>query len=85
MATYITEVQWGGPDAPWRPDADLEIMIINSENVIPADGPPSTGTQVTWSSREGNGSVTFFDNGVTFGGSKQSPSEGPVGYRGRVK
>jgi hypothetical protein len=85
MATYLTEIQYGGPNAPWNADADLEITITNRKGVVPADSAPSTGTQVSWASSAGNGSVTFYDNGSTFSGSAQFPNEGPVGYRGSLK
>lgn len=84
MAKYATEIQYGGPNAPWHPDRELEIIIKNREDVIGSDG-PATGTSVAWFSPSGNGSVTFFDDGMTFSGSAQFPSEGPVGYRGHVK
>lgn len=84
MATYATEIQYGGPNAPWRADRELEIVIKDRDDVI-GSGPPPTGTQVSWSSPNGNGNVTFFDEGVSFSGSAQFPSEGPVGYRGQLK
>ncbi|MFI6521806.1 hypothetical protein ACIBF1_40070 [Spirillospora sp. NPDC050679] len=84
MATYHTEIQWGGPDAAWHADHDLEITIANRGKVVPADGRPATGTTVTWSGPQGNGTVTFFDEGATFSGTAQFPNEGPVGYRGKA-
>ncbi|HEY0640217.1 MAG TPA: hypothetical protein VGD67_21515 [Pseudonocardiaceae bacterium] len=83
MATYTTEIQWGGPNAPWHQDHDLQIVIGNREQVV-GDGPPATGTSVTWSGPNGNGTVTFYDDGKTFSGNAQFPSEGPVGYRGTL-
>ncbi|TQM78009.1 hypothetical protein FHX81_0258 [Saccharothrix saharensis] len=80
MATYNTEIGTGS--GGWQPDADLTVQIANRGQVVPADGKPGTGTTVTWSGDQGNGSVTFFDNGATFSGSAQFPGEGPVGYRG---
>jgi hypothetical protein len=84
MATYRTQIQWGGPDAEWHDDADLHIVIKNREGVVPPDGLPETGTQVSWASPQGNGSITFFDDGTLFAGSAQFKGEGPVGYRGRA-
>ncbi|WP_275463983.1 hypothetical protein [Streptomyces noursei] len=34
---------------------------------------------------EGEGSVTFFDNGGRFEGTAQFPGEGPVSYRGAIQ
>ncbi|MFJ4913721.1 hypothetical protein [Streptomyces sp. NPDC088726] len=45
-----------------------------------ADG--NIGTTVNWTSNDGN--VTFFDDGSSFQGTAQFPSEGPVGYRGSL-
>ncbi|MCX4967440.1 hypothetical protein OHA98_22295 [Streptomyces sp. NBC_00654] len=80
MATYETEIHTGG--GGWQPDEPLTLSLANRAEVVPADGAPSTGTTVTWSSDAGNGSVTFFDGGSSFHGSAQFPGEGPVGYRG---
>ncbi|MFI8434411.1 hypothetical protein ACIGJO_11775 [Streptomyces sp. NPDC079020] len=80
MATYQTEIHTGG--GGWQPDEPLTISLANRSEVVPADGAPSTGTNVTWSSDEGNGSVTFFDGGSSFRGTARFPGEGPVGYRG---
>jgi hypothetical protein len=85
MARFTTQIQWGGPDGGWHDDADLEIVITNRNKVFPADRAPQTGTQVSWSGPQGNGQVTFFDDGTWFTGSAQFPKEGPVGYRGQVK
>lgn len=86
MAIYKTQIQWGGPDAPWHDDADLTIEIINRNKVVPAQGNAATGTQVMWSSPQGNGNITFFDDATTFNGSVQYlPKEGPVGYRGQLQ
>ncbi|MGB6161935.1 MAG: hypothetical protein WCF33_18155 [Pseudonocardiaceae bacterium] len=81
MATYNTEIQWGGQDAPWNKDEDLQLSIANRNEVIPDDGPPPPGTQVSWSGSNGGGNVTFFEGG-NFQGTAQFPGEGPVGYRG---
>ncbi|MFD0202830.1 MULTISPECIES: hypothetical protein [Saccharothrix] len=81
MATYETEIHTGG--GGWQPDAPLTVSITNRDPVVPEEGAPSTGTTVTWSGDQGNGSVTFFDNGSTFEGTAQFPGEGPVGYRGK--
>ncbi|MEO3869985.1 hypothetical protein ABGB18_14280 [Nonomuraea sp. B12E4] len=85
MATYKTQIQWGGPNADWHDDADLTIVINNRAGVVPASGMPGTGTQVSWASPQGNGSVTFFEDGNSFSGSAQFKGEGPVGYRGTIK
>jgi FtsP/CotA-like multicopper oxidase with cupredoxin domain len=82
MATYNTEIQWGGRDASWHPDQPLTLTITNRVPVVPEHGAPSTGTSVTWSGAEGSGTVTFFDNGTWFLGTAQFPGEEPVGYRG---
>ncbi|MEW9550367.1 hypothetical protein [Nonomuraea sp. NPDC050783] len=85
MATYKTQIQWGGPNAEWHDDADLIIVIQNRDGVMPQNGVPSTGTQISWASVQGNGSVTFFEDGNRFAGSAQFKGEGPVGYRGTLK
>ncbi|MGW4426454.1 hypothetical protein [Streptosporangium sp. NPDC004631] len=82
MARYDTEIYTGG--GGWQEDQPLELSLTNRNAVVPQDGRPSTGTTVTWSSDDGNGSVTFFDNGDRFEGSARFPDEGPVGYRGRL-
>ncbi|MDT0264766.1 hypothetical protein RM844_00515 [Streptomyces sp. DSM 44915] len=82
MATYHTEIHTGG--GGWQADTDLEVVIRNRNEVAPAEGAPGTGTTVTWSGDQGNGSVTFFDGGQTFQGTAQFPGEGPVGYRGQL-
>ena len=38
MATYSTEIQFGGFDAPWQDDSDPVIEIKNRKSVIPANG-----------------------------------------------
>ncbi|MFJ1895596.1 hypothetical protein [Streptomyces sp. NPDC088115] len=48
------------------------------------DGDGNIGTTVNWTSNDGNGNVTFFDDGSSFQGTAQFPSEGPVGYRGSL-
>ena len=83
MARYQTQIQWGGPDAGWHNDAELEISIKNRQEVIPSSGNIPTGTTVTWSGPNGNATVTFFDDGAWFMGTAQFPGEGPVGYRGQ--
>ena len=85
MATYRTQIQWGGPDSGWHDDADLTIEISNRNPVIPSNGAPATGTTVSWSGPAGNGSITFFNDANNFMGSAQFPGEGPVGYRGQLK
>ncbi|RBQ13832.1 hypothetical protein DP939_43860 [Spongiactinospora rosea] len=82
MARYNTEIHTGG--GGWQPDRPLTISIANRNDVVPADGRPSTGTTVTWSGDEGSGSVTFFDGGSRFEGTARFPGEGPVEYRGRI-
>ncbi|NUO96994.1 MAG: hypothetical protein HOW59_03605, partial [Nonomuraea sp.] len=57
----------------------------NRDGVVPQSGMPGTGTQVSWASQQGNGSITFFDDGSRFAGSAQFKGEGPVGYRGTIK
>lgn len=83
MATYRTEIHTGG--GGWQQDKDLVVHIANRGNVIPTDGRPSTGTMINWASPEGNGNVTFFDDGANFQGTAQFPGEGPVGYRGQFQ
>ncbi|MFB6815434.1 hypothetical protein ACFCV8_12930 [Streptomyces sp. NPDC056347] len=83
MATYETEIHTGG--GGWQSDEPLSLSIVNRDAVVPEDGRPSTGTTVTWSGDQGNGSVTFFDEGSRFEGTAQFPGEGPVGYRGRAQ
>ena len=82
MATYKTQIQWGGPDSGWHDDADLVIEIRNRNEVIPGNGTPETGTTVSWSGPQGKGSITFFNDANSFIGSAQFPGESPVGYRG---
>lgn len=78
--TFTTEIQWGGPDAPWHPDSDLTLLVSNRHDVIAGDAIP-VGTQITWSGPAGNASIVFFGEG-DFSGSAQFPNEGPVAYRG---
>ena len=85
MATYRTQIQWGGPDAEWHDDTDLTISVNNRNAVIPGNGRPKTGTQISWAGPQGNASITFFDDGARFSGAAQFPNEGPVGYRGQAK
>ena len=85
MAIYKTKIQWGGRSGEWHDDADLVVEIKNRKDVVPATGAPSTGTQVSWSGPNGKGNITFFNEGTSFDGSAEFPSEGPVGYRGELK
>ncbi len=85
MATYKTQIQWGGPDAEWHDDHDLTIQISNRENVVPTSGSASNGTSVNWSGPSGSGNIMFFNDSNSFQGSAQFPGEGPVGYRGQLK
>ncbi|MFE3198808.1 hypothetical protein [Embleya sp. NPDC059237] len=85
MATYRTQIQYGAPNAPWHDDADLAIVIQTRNAVVPDKARPATGTQVTWSGPQGNGSITFFDDGASFQGAAQFPGEGPVAYRGTAR
>lgn len=82
MATYDTQIQTGGPNGPWQPDEPLTISIASRDKAVPENGAPATGTSVSWSGTDGNGAVTFFDNGSSFQGTAQFPGEGPVAYRG---
>lgn len=84
MATYKTQIQYGGPNAQWNDDQDLTIEISNRNSVVPANGAPATGTQVSWSGPQGSGSITFFNDANSFLGSAQFPNEGPVAYRGQL-
>lgn len=79
---FESEIQWGGPDAPFHPDAALKLVIENREPVVPISGEVPTGTSVSWSSSNGNGNIRFFNDATSFLGSAQFPGEGPVGYRG---
>lgn len=83
MATYSTQIQWGGPDADWHDDTDLTLHVANRKEVV-GDGAPAVGTQISWSGPNGNATVTFFEGGL-FQGTAQFPGEGPVGYRGKLK
>lgn len=85
MARYATKIQWGGLDADWHDDHELNIAISNRNAVVPTDARPATGTTVTWSGPNGSATITFFDNGQSFAGTAQFPNEGPVGYRGTAK
>lgn len=85
MATYKTQVQYGGPHAPWHDDADLTIEIHSRTAVVPVQGLPPSGTQICWSGPRGSGSITFSNDASAFQGSAQFPGEGPVGYRGQLK
>ncbi|MYS82805.1 hypothetical protein [Embleya scabrispora] len=84
MATYETEIQWGGPQGNWTADKDLTLNLAGRKSVVPADGAPAPGTSVTWSGPDGAGNITFFD-GDRFQGTAQFPGEGPVGYRGTLQ
>jgi hypothetical protein len=51
MATYQTEIQWGGPNAPWHDHMDLEIprgKTGESREIALDKGPPPTGTEIQW-------------------------------------
>ena len=85
MAVYKTQIQYGGPNAEWHDDADLSIDLKNRKDVVPASGSAATGTTVTWSGPNGNGTITFFNDSNAFMGTAQFPGEGPVGYRGQLK
>lgn len=85
MATYRTQIQWGGRDGDWHDDADLVIEIRNRNEVVPAGDPVPTGTQLSWSGPNGSANITFFNDEDAFRGSAQFPGEGPVGYRGQLK
>lgn len=79
---YTSEIQWGGPNAPYNPDAPLKLVIENRLPVVPLGGEVARGTSVSWSGADGNGSISFFNDATDFLGSAQFPGEGPVGYRG---
>ncbi len=85
MATYSTQIQWGGPKGDWHDDADLTIEIDNRKQVVPATGTPATGTHVSWSGPNGKADIAFFNDAYAFEGTAQFPGEGPVGYRGKLK
>ncbi len=80
-----TQIQWGGPNAPWHDDADLKISIASRDEVIPEESPPPAGTRVSWGGPNGGGNVTFFEDNNRLEDSAQFPGEGPVGYRGTTK
>jgi OAA-family lectin sugar binding domain len=81
-ASFGTEIQWGGDQAPWHTDEDLSILISNRRRVIGENQVPA-GTQVAWTGPNGAATVSFGAEG-TFTGTAQFPGEGPVGYRGTV-
>jgi hypothetical protein len=85
MATYRTQIQWGGPNGAWDDDADLVIEFQNRLDVAPATNTAATGTILCWSGPNGSGSITFFNDATSFLGSVQFPGEGPLGYRGWLK
>ncbi|MGW1996602.1 hypothetical protein [Embleya sp. NPDC001921] len=85
MATYRTQIQWGGADAAWHDDADLAVVVQSRNAVVPDKARPATGTQLSWSGPQGNATITFFDDGARFQGSAQFPGEGPVGFRGQAR
>jgi len=96
MAIYKTQIQRDVSGGDWF-DALPILLVIAEKNrkwgfhdVVPdhvdpksGHGAPSTGTQVSWSSPDGNGSITFYDAGESFHGSRHDRGEGPVGYRGQ--
>jgi hypothetical protein len=82
-ATYATQIQYGGPDASWHDDAPLMILLRNRRTIVAGSATPANGTTISWSSANGNGSITFFEDADTFRGSAQFVGEGPVGYRSR--
>jgi hypothetical protein len=87
MATYDTEIQWGGPNAPWQGHADLEIPKGESGENRKIDlVSPEGGTQISWGGPDaGAANITFLDDGNKFDGSAQFPGGGPIGYRGTLK
>ncbi|WP_307721574.1 hypothetical protein [Embleya hyalina] len=46
---------------------------------------PIRGARITRSGPQGNGSITFFDDGASFQGTARFPGEGPVAYRGTAR
>jgi len=71
--------------------ASAAALSLAGAGAATADGDDFTlspsangGTTATWSGAEGNGNVTFFDQGNQFQGTAQFPGEGPVGYRGTL-
>jgi hypothetical protein len=87
MDTYQTEIQWGGPKAPWQDHADLETIRGKTGETREIDlAPPTGGTQISWGGPNAEAAnITFYDEGSRFEGSAQFPGEGPVGYRGTLK
>jgi hypothetical protein len=83
MATYATEIQWGGSNAPWNSNGTLVIEIQNNQSIVPVTGAPAPGTTVNWSSANGNASITF--NGGGFTGQLQVPGQGGVEYQGTLQ
>jgi hypothetical protein len=82
MATYATQVQWGGSGAPWHDNGPLDIEIVNGKQNVPATGAPASEITVTWSGALQSATITF--NGNTFSGTLTNPGEGPVGYSGTL-
>lgn len=88
MAIYTTEIQWGGHNAEWRAEGDLEVQIKSNNKDVIGDSAPPAGTAVSWSGPNGSAQVTFFTdpNGTNlFSGAAHFPGEGPVGFRGKKK
>lgn len=85
LATYKTQIQWGGPSGDWFEDADLVIEIKNRKDISPVNGLPATGTNISWWGPNGNGNITFSNNASSFYGTAQFPGEAPVSYRGKLK
>ena len=85
MATYKTQIQWGGPASDWYDDADLIIEIKNRKDIVSTKSVPPSGTCISWWGENGSGNITFSNNSKSFYGTAQFPGENPVGYRGELK
>jgi len=96
MAYYETKIQ-RDPRGGWQDDVDLDIEIRYYawpenmrdkvtvwKDVVPAIGVPSEGTKVSWFGPDGNGSITFSNEGTSFEGWAEFPGEERVGYQGRL-
>lgn len=74
--TYKTQVQWGGPNAPWHPAADLTVAISEG-------GKDSVTSKLSWQDEAGNfASISFQSGATSFIGYYQKPGEGPISYMG---